>query len=253
MRERPSYFFYWLPPPCLNSWVPPFLHSASSLWLIDLLPHSCLTEESPGARKKEVRRWAKESSSDMAGPHNTQWILSQPSDWPLHGPVTWRIKKEMSMGKIQFMLSTQTWDFSHVLIILRFPVKIRWLFEKIQCYSGTKTVHVILPHAVTDDVAEQLCIWSSPLFHSSLHHIIHTWFCGIRGSFSSMWLFFASLQQTVVTKTTKEFFFWSADLQLVGDFAKTAFCTRINSHISTLPNLVRRKMFKNTLKDRKTP
>lgn len=99
MSERPSYFFYWLPPPCHNSWVPPFFHSASSLWLIDLLPHSCLTEESPGARKKEVRRWAEESSSDMAGPHNTQWIPGQPSDWPLHGPVTWRIKKRDEHAK----------------------------------------------------------------------------------------------------------------------------------------------------------
>lgn len=115
MSERPSYFSCWLPPPRHNSWVPPFLHSASSLWLIGLLPLSCLAEERPGARKKEVRRRAKESSPDMAGPHNAQWIPSQPSDWPLHGPVTWRMKKEMSMQKkIQFMRSTQTSDFSHV-------------------------------------------------------------------------------------------------------------------------------------------
>lgn len=92
-NERPSYFFYWLPPPCHNSWVPPFLHFTPGLSLIDLLPYSCLTEESPGARKKEVTRWAKECSSDMARPHNTQRIVSQPSDWPLHGPVHLKNRK----------------------------------------------------------------------------------------------------------------------------------------------------------------
>lgn len=105
---------------------------------------------------------------------------------------------------------------------------------------------------VIDDVVEQFPMCSSPLFRGSLHHVIHTWFCEIRGSFSEMWLFIASLQQTVVTKAPKELF-WSADLQLVGDIAKTAFCTCIDTHILTLSNLFKSKMFKNTFKDRKTP
>lgn len=87
--KRPLYLFQCLLlPPRHNSRVPPFLHSASGLCSIVLLPHSCLTEQGTGAGGPETGYWAAESTPDLARPGNTQWVQSQPSHWHLHGSVT---------------------------------------------------------------------------------------------------------------------------------------------------------------------
>lgn len=85
--KRPPYL---LPPrPRHNTRVPPFLHSASGLCSIVLLPHPRLTEQGAWAGGQEAAGQAAEGTSDLATLGSNQWVESQPSDWRLHGSGTW--------------------------------------------------------------------------------------------------------------------------------------------------------------------
>lgn len=85
--KRPRYL---LPlRPRHNTRVPPFLHSASGLCSIVLLPHPRLTEQGTWAGGQEAGYQAAESTPDVATLGNDQRAERQPSDWPLHGSGTW--------------------------------------------------------------------------------------------------------------------------------------------------------------------
>lgn len=98
---------------------------------------------------------------------------------------SWACKKRVCLD-----ISTiyYTYMFQCVLIIFMIslkkkPAKCNFFLKKKNPSWHMNSACDSVP--VTEEVGEQLAMWSSPLFHTSLH-VTHTWICEIRGSFSAM-------------------------------------------------------------------